>query len=74
MITIHDNGIGMTKNQIKEIKSQGMMRSIPGTANETGSGMGIYICQYIIDAHKGSIQFKSKKGKGTEVEIILPSK
>lgn len=73
-ISISDKGIGMTKNQIKEIKSQGMMRSIPGTANETGSGMGIYICQYIIDAHKGSIQFKSKKGKGTEVEIILPSK
>lgn len=73
-IRIKDHGIGMTKTQLNNIRSSNLMESSLGTSGETGSGMGIYICKYIIQAHNGKLQFKSIKEKGTNVTIILPLK
>lgn len=74
IISIIDNGIGMNKEQVNQILSFSYLRSNLGTLGESGSGMGFYICNYIVDAHNGKIKIKSRQGYGTEVRIILPSK
>ena len=38
------------------------------------SGMGLYICKKIIDAHGGEIGIESELGKGTAVWFRLPGK
>ena len=37
-----------------------------------GSGMGLYMCRYIIELHGGEIKVRSKPGEGTTFVITLP--
>jgi two-component system sensor histidine kinase VicK len=37
-----------------------------------GCGLGLAICQSIVDAHGGSISFSSEPGKGTQFTVRLP--
>jgi signal transduction histidine kinase len=37
-----------------------------------GSGLGLFICKQIIQAHSGKIDVTSKVGIGTEISIFLP--
>jgi signal transduction histidine kinase len=38
-----------------------------------GTGLGLYICRRIIQAHGGSITVESVVGKGTTFHILLPN-
>ncbi len=42
------------------------------TENATGTGLGLYICKQIIEAHRGKIWAESKPGQGTTFFIELP--
>ncbi len=44
----------------------------PDAPNMHGSGLGLYICRQIIQAHSGQIQARSVDGKGTTISIHLP--
>ncbi|MFD0678880.1 MULTISPECIES: PAS domain S-box protein [unclassified Paenibacillus] len=43
------------------------------TTKETGTGLGIMVCQKIIEAHKGTMQIESELDKGTKIMIVLPN-
>jgi two-component system sporulation sensor kinase A len=43
------------------------------TTKETGTGLGLMICQKIIETHNGSMQIHSEINHGTQIEILLPS-
>ncbi|PIP74265.1 MAG: hypothetical protein COW89_00075 [Nitrospinae bacterium CG22_combo_CG10-13_8_21_14_all_47_10] len=43
-------------------------------SNVSGSGMGLFICQKIIDRHHGTITAKSRPGEGSTFIITLPQK
>jgi len=42
------------------------------TENATGTGLGLYICKQIIEAHRGKIRAESTPGQGTTFFIELP--
>ncbi|MEW5692950.1 MAG: ATP-binding protein [Candidatus Hydrogenedentota bacterium] len=42
------------------------------TTKKSGTGLGLYVCKKIIDAMGGEIKIISEKGKGTEVNIVIP--
>jgi signal transduction histidine kinase len=42
------------------------------TEKATGTGLGLYICRQIIEAHRGKIWAESSPGKGTTFFIELP--
>jgi signal transduction histidine kinase len=44
------------------------------TTKKDGGGVGLAVCQNIIKAHDGRIDFESKKGEGTTFTIMLPIK
>ena len=69
-VDIHftDNGSGMTEEVMKKIFNYGFTTKPPGR----GSGMGLYMCKYILELHGGDIKVKSKVGDGTTFTITLP--
>jgi two-component system cell cycle sensor histidine kinase PleC len=38
-----------------------------------GTGLGLPIARSLVELHGGQIKMRSEKGKGTEVEVLLPS-
>jgi signal transduction histidine kinase len=70
-VSVHftDNGSGMTEDVMKKIFNYGFTTKPPGR----GSGMGLYMCKYIIELHGGEIKVRSKLGEGTTFTIYLPA-
>jgi signal transduction histidine kinase len=70
MIDIHftDNGSGMTDEVLKRVFTYGFTTKPPGR----GSGMGLYMCKYIIELHGGGMRVSSKLGEGTTFRLTLP--
>lgn len=69
-LAIHftDNGSGMAEEVMRKIFNYGFTTKPPGK----GSGMGLYMCKYIIELHGGDIKVGSKIGEGTTFTITLP--
>jgi len=64
IICVKDNGKGISGEDIDKIFNMGY--------SKTGTGFGLTIVKKIIEAHGGGISVKSKVGKGTTFEIVLP--
>lgn len=47
-------------------------QSTPGTANETGSGLGLFLVKQFIQANAGSLKVESALESGTTFTIYLP--
>ena len=72
IITISDSGIGIPQDAIEHI-TEPFYRVDPSRHKDTGGhGLGLFLCQLIVKAHKGRIVFESVEGKGTNVRICLP--
>ncbi|KAF2517776.1 HAMP domain-containing histidine kinase [Flavobacterium foetidum] len=70
VITVTDSGIGFDKHQIEELFKKFTKMSRLGTANETSTGIGLYLCKKIIERNKGRLSAASEgKNKGAEFKI-----
>ena len=70
-IKIIDNGVGISKDELQIIKSNLKLTS-KGTANEAGSGIGLFICRDLIFDLGGEFTVESKKGKGSTFGFTFP--
>ncbi|UJP65140.1 tetratricopeptide repeat protein [Mongoliitalea daihaiensis] len=72
-INIQDSGKGMTEEQRKILESSvEMASSTPGTSNETGTGLGIYLVKQFIQINGGALQIESSLTKGTTFILQFP--
>ncbi|MTI87831.1 MAG: PAS domain S-box protein [Balneolaceae bacterium] len=72
LISIKDNGIGMSESVIKSLFNASNRPQRKGTNNEKGTGLGLLLCKEMIELHKGTIAVESEEGKGSEFIITLP--
>lgn len=72
LISVSDNGVGMTNDTIKKLFKLGSNKSKPGTENEKGTGFGLLICQDFVQKHGGRIWAESESGKGSCFKFTLP--
>lgn len=73
-IMIADTGTGMSEFTLKKLFRIDNLFSMPGTANEKGTGLGLILCMEFIGKHNGTIQVISEVGVGTRFIIMIPAK
>lgn len=69
---IKDNGIGITEGDQKFLFQQFFRATNSIEMKNVGTGLGLYICQLIIEGHGGKIWFESKVGQGSSFYFLLP--
>jgi len=71
VIEVEDNGVGMTRSEVKRA-FQPFYRG--GTDNHIGGvGLGLAIAMHIVNSHQGELCIASDKGAGSVFKITLPA-
>lgn len=71
IITVADNGTGMEPETAKSL-FDGKLNSKKGTANESGTGLGLFLCKEFVIKHGGKIWAETTQGKGSTFYFTLP--
>ncbi|WP_052221158.1 HAMP domain-containing sensor histidine kinase [Clostridium homopropionicum] len=70
ILTIRDNGIGMSEELQKNVFNE-FIRGDAARQSDGGTGLGLSIAKTIIELHGGSIMLNSQLGKGSEFIITV---
>jgi diguanylate cyclase (GGDEF)-like protein len=72
-ISVTDNGLGIPEEHIDHVFDKFFQVELSlSVQKKSGSGLGLPISKYTIEAHGGTIQCKSKKGEGSTFSFTLP--
>ena len=73
LLIVADTGIGIPSEKIPHIFDHVSDQTTRGTLGEKGTGLGLFLCQELVNMNGGRIRVKSSLGKGTTFEIEWPS-
>ena len=69
MVEVRDRGTGMVESELE----RAFEKFARGRNNTTrGSGLGLYICRKILDAHGGRIWAQRREGGGSSISFVIP--
>lgn len=71
-IIVSDTGIGIAKEDQEKIFDRFFRVDKARSRVQGGSGLGLSICQWIVEAHGGEINVESEIGKGSSFIVRLP--
>jgi PAS domain S-box-containing protein len=69
-LTISDTGIGIPHDDQKHLFEA--FHRAQNAVNIKGTGLGMSIVKYAVDAHEGTIEFSSAEDQGTTFIVVLP--
>jgi signal transduction histidine kinase/Tfp pilus assembly protein PilF len=72
-ISVTDDGVGMTEEQMKKLFTAAPDNSSVGTGGERGIGLGLLMCYEFAKANNGDIKVSSSPGKGSTFTLVLPA-
>lgn len=72
VLTVHDDGVGMSKEQLEEIFKP--FYQADNANHNAGSGLGLPLAALSAKAMNGSISVDSEPGKGTTFAVTIPLK
>ena len=70
-VFVQDTGTGMSPEVLKKINSNDFY-STKGTANESGTGLGLKLCKEFMVRNGGQLYIESKLGEGSTFSFSLP--
>ena len=73
VISIKDDGVGIKKEDLIRLYRIDDQLKTKGTADETGSGLGLILCREFIEQNNGRIWVNSTFGKGSMFHFTLPT-
>jgi signal transduction histidine kinase/DNA-binding response OmpR family regulator len=71
-VSVIDTGVGMTEAVMTKLLRIDTHHSTAGTENEPGTGLGLIICQEMVQLNGGKIWVQSEVGKGTSMQFTVP--
>lgn len=71
-ISVMDNGVGITEDVLPQLFKLDGQVSMPGTASEPGTGLGLILCKEMVEKNGGKIWVTSEPGKGSTFSFTLP--
>ncbi|MBM4276433.1 MAG: HAMP domain-containing protein [Deltaproteobacteria bacterium] len=71
-IIVEDTGIGIAKEDQEKIFNRFFRVDKARSREQGGSGLGLSICKWIVEAHQGEITVQSEPGKGSSFIVKLP--
>jgi signal transduction histidine kinase len=71
-ISVSDKGMGISAEDLPQIFHKFYRSSNPLARMQKGTGIGLTIVQYIMNAHGGSVSVKSSEGIGTTFTLHFP--
>ena len=69
---VSDTGIGISEADQTRLFNQFFRAETKLTREESGTGLGLFITKYLVEAHGGEIWVKSQEGVGTTVSFTFP--
>jgi len=69
VMCVIDNGCGINKEDVSRVKEAFYMADKSRSRNNGGVGLGLSICNQIMEIHNGRLEIESDEGKGTKVSI-----
>ena len=70
LITVHDEGSGIPPEHMERLRDPFFSTRI----DKGGSGLGLFVANFIVNEHKGNLDFESTPGTGTTVTVRLPAR
>lgn len=74
VITVADTGAGIAPEHLPHLGERFYRIDDARSRPTGGTGLGLSICRGIVEAHGGTIDFRSDVGKGTSVRVTLPAR
>jgi len=71
-IEISDTGIGIPEEHLPFVFERFFRTDRARRAHPGGSGLGLSIVRWIVEAHKGKVEVSSRVGEGTTFTVTLP--
>lgn len=71
-ISVKDTGVGISRDDLKNIFSIDNKLILSGTGEEKGTGLGLVLCRDMVEKMGGEIKADSITGKGTKFTFTLP--
>jgi signal transduction histidine kinase/PAS domain-containing protein len=72
VIRVSDNGPGIAAKDVPRVFNRFDRVVEPGVRGEPALGLGLPLTRQFIEAHGGTVELESKKGKGTIVTLTIP--
>ncbi|MDM1046667.1 hybrid sensor histidine kinase/response regulator [Sphingobacterium hotanense] len=72
VMEVVDTGVGMDESIQKSIRESLPSGSRPGTANEQGSGLGLWIVKQFVQGKEGEFFFESVENQGSKFGLRIP--
>jgi len=71
-IAVTDTGIGISDEDKAKLFRLDVQHSTLGTAEETGTGLGLIMCQEMVKLHEGTIGIETVLGQGSTFWFTMP--
>ncbi|RXZ83769.1 hypothetical protein EBB07_05140 [Paenibacillaceae bacterium] len=70
-VSVHDNGVGMAQEQVRQLFDEKQLHSTNGTSGEKGAGLGLLVTRQFVLRSGGDLWVESDTGQGSVFHFTL---